>query len=135
MINSFTKVALNDRTRFVGNINISTDVTLSELRNAYHAVVLCYGSSQDSTLNIPGENLSNVISARRFVGWYNGIPQDKDLEVSLDSDTAVIVGHGNVAIDCARILLLSPNSLKVILLSFYLLSKILLILDLYFLVY
>lgn len=113
MINSFTKVAQNERTGFIGNINIGTDVTLPELRESYHAVVLCYGSSQDSLLNIPGENLKNVISARRFVGWYNGIPQDADLDVSLDCDTAVIIGQGNVALDCARILLLSNESLKV----------------------
>lgn len=108
-------MALNERTRFVGNVAIGSDVTLNELRHAYHAVVLCYGSSQDATLNIPGEDLANVFSARRFVGWYNGIPQDKDLDVSLDSDTAVIIGQGNVALDCARILLQSTKSLKVIL--------------------
>ena len=113
VINSFTKVALNERTRFIGNINIGTDVTLSELRDSYHGVVLCYGSSQDSLLNVPGENLQNVVSARRFVGWYNGIPQDKDLNVSLACDTAVIIGQGNVALDCARILLLSDDALKV----------------------
>lgn len=86
---------------------------MSELRSAYHAVVLCYGSSQDTKLNIPGEEFGNVLSARRFVGWYNGIPQDKDLDFTLDTDTAVIIGQGNVAIDCARILLLSVDSLKV----------------------
>lgn len=112
VINSFTKVAQNERTRFIGNVNIGTDVTLSELRSAYHAVVLCYGSSQDTKLNIPGEEFGNVLSARRFVGWYNGIPQDKDLDFTLDTDTAVIIGQGNVAIDCARILLLSVDSLK-----------------------
>lgn len=57
--------------------------------------------------------MGNVLSARRFVGWYNGIPQDKDLDVSLDCDTAVIIGQGNVALDCARILLLSKDTLKV----------------------
>ena len=88
-------------------------MTLAELKDSYHAVVFCYGASQDSLLNISGENLRNVISARRFVGWYNGIPQDKDLDVSLDCDTAVIIGQGNVALDCARILLLSADSLKV----------------------
>ncbi|OTF75992.1 NADPH:adrenodoxin oxidoreductase, mitochondrial-like protein [Euroglyphus maynei] len=114
VINSFTKVANNERTRFIGNINIGTDVTFQELRDAYHAVVLCYGSSQDAMLNIPGESLANVISARRFVGWYNGIPQDKDLELSLNTScgTAIIIGQGNVALDCARILLTPSDILK-----------------------
>lgn len=112
MIHSFTKVALNANTQFFGNVAIGKDVTLAELRQAYNAVVLCYGSSQDTLLNIPGEDVDNVVSARRFVGWYNGIPQDKDLSVSLDCETAVIIGQGNVALDCARILLLSPAALK-----------------------
>lgn len=114
---------MNERTQFIGNINIGggdvggsgCDVTLTELRQAYHAVVLCYGSSQDALLGIPGESEHrNVISARRFVGWYNGIPADRDLDVQLDSDTetAVIIGQGNVALDCARILLLSRECLK-----------------------
>lgn len=111
-------MAQNERTRFIGNINIGgtnsdCDVTLSELRDAYHAVVLCYGSSQDALLGIPGETEHrNVVSARRFVGWYNGIPADRDLDVQLDCETAVIVGQGNVALDCARILLLSRQCLQ-----------------------
>lgn len=107
-------MAKNDRTRFIGNIDIGNDVTFQEIRNSYHAVVLCYGSSQDALLNIPGEKeFSNILSARRFVGWYNGIPEDKDLELSLKGNTAVIIGQGNVALDCARILLTPLNILKV----------------------
>lgn len=105
MIKSFTNTALNDRVAFFGNIGVGENVTLSELRDAYHGIVLCYGASQDRRLNIEGEDLENVIPARRFVGWYNGIPQDADLKVNLDAETVVIIGHGNVALDCARILL------------------------------
>ena len=85
------------------------------MRKAYNAIVLCYGSTQEQTLDIKGENLSNVFSAKQFVGWYNGVPQDSKLNVNLDIDTVVIIGNGNVAIDCARILL-SPveETLKVV---------------------
>ena len=51
------------------------DVKVKELREAYDAVVLAYGAAKDRTLNIPGENSSNVISARNFVGYYNGLPE------------------------------------------------------------
>ncbi|KAH3862064.1 hypothetical protein DPMN_025023 [Dreissena polymorpha] len=47
----------------------------------------------------------HVLSARNFVGWYNGLPEDAYLNVHLDTDTAVVLGHGNVALDVARILL------------------------------
>lgn len=110
VINSFTATANNDRVNFYGNVALSSDIRLEDLIQAYHAVVLCYGSAQDRLLNIPGEQeAENLISARNFVGWYNGVPEDKDLKINLDCDTACIIGNGNVALDCARILFKPAN--------------------------
>lgn len=115
MINSFTKSALSDRVTFYGNIAVGKDIKLKELRDAYHGIVLCYGASEDRKLNIDGEDLENVIAAKDFVGWYNGTPENANLKVDLDTENVAIIGHGNVALDCARILL-SPvdEKLKVI---------------------
>lgn len=105
VINTFTSVANHDRVNFYGNVSLGQDIRLDDLIEAYHAVVLCYGSAQDKMLNIPGENESKIlVSARNFVGWYNGVPEDKDLKLNLDCDTACVIGNGNVALDCARIL-------------------------------
>lgn len=72
----------------------------------YDALLLAYGASKDKRLGIPGEDLAGVHSARAFVGWYNGLPEYADLKPDLGrSDTAVIIGQGNVAMDVARILL------------------------------
>ena len=101
---TFTRTAENPKVSFVGNVSIGKDVTLQEIRDAYNAVVLCYGSSRERDLGIPGEKLDNVLSATRFVGWYNGVPHHQDLKVNVDTDSCVIIGHGNVALDCARIL-------------------------------
>lgn len=110
VINSFTSVANSDRVNFYGNIDLGRDVSIEDLADAYHAVVLCYGSAQDKLLDIEGEKTTkNTISARNFVGWYNGLPEDKDLDINLDCETACIIGQGNVAIDCARILLKPKN--------------------------
>lgn len=110
VINSFTTVANSDRVSFYGNISLGQNIALDDLIEAYHVVVLCYGSAQDKLLDIDGEKTTkNTISARNFVGWYNGVPEDKDLNINLDCDTACIVGHGNVALDCARILLKPAN--------------------------
>lgn len=57
--------------------------------------------------------MNNVISGRRFVGWYNGVPADSDLKFNLDTEEAVVLGQGNVAIDIARILLTPIDKLKV----------------------
>lgn len=53
------------------------------------------------------------MSAREFVGWYNGLPRDRGFTVNLDGDTAAIFGQGNVALDVARILLTPVDILKV----------------------
>lgn len=77
----------------------------------YH--LQAYGSDQDKLLGIVGEQLGNVISGRKFVGWYNGVPSDKDLKINLNVEEAVIIGQGNVALDIARILLTPIDDLKV----------------------
>jgi len=112
VINTFTAVAKSGRLNFIGNVSVGEDVTLKELRGAYDAVVLAYGAAQDRWLGIPGENLRNVISARNFVGWYNGHPEDRNLEFDLNVETAAIIGQGNVALDIARILLTPVDILK-----------------------
>lgn len=69
-------------------------------------VVLAYGAESDRSLGVPGENLQGIHSAREFVWWYNGHPDGRHLKPDLKStDTAVILGQGNVALDVARILL------------------------------
>lgn len=53
------------------------------------------------------------MSARAFVGWYNGLPEYADLNPNLlAGDTAVIIGQGNVALDVARFLLAPLNLLR-----------------------
>ncbi|XP_072208189.1 NADPH:adrenodoxin oxidoreductase, mitochondrial isoform X3 [Excalfactoria chinensis] len=105
VINTFTHTARSDRCAYYGNVTVGRDITVAELQQAYHAVVLSYGAADNRVLGIPGENLSGVYSARAFVGWYNGLPENRDLKPDLSCDTALILGHGNVALDIARILL------------------------------
>ncbi|KAK3919324.1 NADPH:adrenodoxin oxidoreductase, mitochondrial [Frankliniella fusca] len=112
VINTFTKTAKSPQVRFVGNVNFGIDINLQDLKESYHAVILTYGAEQDKTFGIPGENLQNVISAREFVGWYNGLPRDKDLNVDLSNESVVILGQGNVAVDAARMLLSPLDELK-----------------------
>uniref|UniRef100_A0A8C8YIG6 NADPH:adrenodoxin oxidoreductase, mitochondrial n=1 Tax=Prolemur simus TaxID=1328070 RepID=A0A8C8YIG6_PROSS len=112
VINTFTQTARSDRCAFWGNVEVGRDVTVPELREAYHAVVLSYGAEDHQALDIPGEELPGVFSARAFVGWYNGLPENQGLSPDLSCDTAVILGQGNVALDMARILLTPPEHLE-----------------------
>ncbi|CAL7946996.1 unnamed protein product [Xylocopa violacea] len=112
VIHTFEKTASNPRFQFIGNVNVGKDVTINELQEIYHAVLLTYGAQEDRIFSIPGEDLNNVISGRRFVGWYNGVPGDRNLNINLDVEEAVVLGQGNVAIDIARILLTPIDKLK-----------------------
>jgi len=90
--------------RFVGNVMVGRDVTIDELLGLYDAVVLSVGAPHDKALGIPGDDLPGVLGSGAFVGWYNGHPDHADLQVPLSHHGAAIIGNGNVAIDCARIL-------------------------------
>ncbi|KAG6743153.1 hypothetical protein POTOM_054099 [Populus tomentosa] len=97
VMNQFSKVAQHERCSFFGNITLGSSVSLSELRELYHVVVLAYGAESDRALGIPGEYLSGIHSAREFVWWYNGHPDGKNLSPDLKStDTAVILGQVRV---------------------------------------
>lgn len=114
--NDFEKVAAEPRFAFLGNVRVGADadVSLRQLRQSYHAVVLAYGAAGDRELGVPGEQLRNVLSARAFVNWYNAHPAFRDLDVDLAraaAPTAVIFGQGNVAVDCARALTKAPDEL------------------------
>ena len=112
VINTFTKTAHSPNFRFFGNVSLGKDVFLKELRDLYDVVILCYGTDVDSDLGIPGEDSKNVISAREFVAWYNGLPHYDKLTPNLSGDVAILIGQGNVAIDVARILLSPIDKLK-----------------------
>lgn len=100
----YEKTAFSDSVRFVGNVRVGEDVSIEELQGLYDAVVLATGAPQDRTLDIPGNDLRNVIGSAAFVGWYNGHPQFADLAPNLAGRHAVVIGMGNVALDVARIL-------------------------------
>ncbi|XP_063281500.1 NADPH:adrenodoxin oxidoreductase, mitochondrial [Pelobates fuscus] len=112
VINTFTQTAQSERCGFFGNVTIGKDVTMEELQAAYHAVVLSYGAEDKRELGIPGEDLPGVYAARDFVGWYNGLPYNRHLNPDLSSETAIVLGQGNVALDIARILLSPIELLK-----------------------
>uniref|UniRef100_A0A8C6PPN1 NADPH:adrenodoxin oxidoreductase, mitochondrial n=1 Tax=Nothobranchius furzeri TaxID=105023 RepID=A0A8C6PPN1_NOTFU len=112
VINTFTQTAKHPRCSFYGNVNVGEDVSVDELQEAYHAIVLSYGAEGNRSVGVPGEDLPGVYSAKDFVGWYNGLPSCQELRPDLSCETAVILGQGNVALDVARILLSPLDALK-----------------------
>jgi ferredoxin--NADP+ reductase len=100
----YDQVAEGDTVRFVGNVNIGRDVSAAELTDLYDAVILAIGAPHDRKLGIPGEDLPGVVGSAEFVGWYNGHPDFAGLAPPLAGSDAAVIGNGNVALDCARIL-------------------------------
>ena len=107
----FEKIAKVDGFRLFANVELGKDVLLKDLREAYDAVVLATGSTTGRKLGIKGEDLPNCLSAADFVPWYNAHPDFTDVKVDLDTDTAVVIGAGNVAMDVARMLAIDPAEL------------------------
>ena len=100
----YDKVAESSGVDFIGNVTVGRDVSVAELLDHYDAVILATGAPHDRNLGIPGEDLPGVVGSAEFVGWYNGHPDFADLDPFLHGSHAAVVGNGNVALDCARIL-------------------------------
>ena len=107
----FEKIAKESGFRLFANVELGKDILLKDLREQYDAVVLATGSAVGRKLDIPGEDLVNVISSADFVPWYNAHPDFVNVDVDLNTDTAVIIGAGNVAMDVARMLAIDPTEL------------------------
>jgi ferredoxin--NADP+ reductase len=98
--------------RFVGGVDIGVDVGHDQLLQAYDAVVYCTGAPVPRRTQINGSALDGVTTAGSFVTWYNGHPDSVESTPDLSGNAAVIVGMGNAALDCARVLLSRPGSLE-----------------------
>ena len=109
----FEKIATTEGFQLFCNVELGKDLTLTELTNLYDAVVIATGTSRGRKLGIPGEELRGSLSAADFVPWYNAHPDYVDVDVPLDTDTAVVIGAGNVAMDVARMLALEPKELDI----------------------
>src|SRR5690349_22243048 len=108
---AFEKTAAREGFRFFGNVEVGSSVTHEELLEIYDAVVYTVGAQTDRRLGIPGEDLPGSWPATAFVAWYNGHPDFQDLGFDLDCERVVVIGNGNVAIDCARMLALTEEEL------------------------
>jgi ferredoxin--NADP+ reductase len=109
---AFEKTAARPGFRFFGNVEVGTTVSHEDLLEVYDAVVYTVGAQTDRRLGIPGEDLPGSWAATEFVAWYNGHPDFQDLEFDLGHERVVVVGNGNVAIDCARMLALTEEELR-----------------------
>ena len=107
----YDRIAEDPRFRFFGNVTFGQDITHDEVLRHFDMVIYAVGAQSDRRLNIPGEDLERSLPATHFVAWYNGHPDYAHLQFDLGIDKVAVIGVGNVAMDVARILALSPDEL------------------------
>jgi ferredoxin--NADP+ reductase len=112
VVRIYEKTAAKEGFRFFGGVELGRDLHRDDLLERYHAVLYAIGAATDRRLGIPGEDLPGSEAATAFVGWYNGHPDHPDRDFDLNCERVVVVGNGNVAIDCARMLALSAEELR-----------------------
>jgi ferredoxin--NADP+ reductase len=107
----FEKTAARPGFRFFGNVELGRDISHEDLVSRYHAVIYAVGAETDKRMGIPGEDLPGSVAATEFVAWYNGHPDYRERQFDLSVKRAVVVGNGNVAMDVARMLAITPEEL------------------------
>ncbi len=107
----YDRIASDPRFRFFGNVTFGSDLDHDELLRYYDQVVYAVGAQSDRRLNVPGEDLQRSFAATEFVYWYNGHPDFTRHTYDLAIERVAVIGVGNVAMDVARVLALSPDEL------------------------
>lgn len=103
IIDSLHRVLDRGDIRLVAGVEVGSDITVGDLRDAYDAVVFTTGADRDAPLPIPGIDLPGSFGASAFVSWYDAHP-DVDRSWPLDAEHVAVIGAGNVALDITRML-------------------------------
>jgi NADPH-dependent glutamate synthase beta subunit-like oxidoreductase/Fe-S oxidoreductase len=86
------------------NREVGRDVTFSDLRENFDAVLIAAGSQKSIGLSIPGAELKGVIPVLDLLRKVN-VRREYPLQPTMkDAKRAVVIGGGNVAMDAARTL-------------------------------
>lgn len=84
------------------NVEVGKDISVDDLRASHDAIVFSTGARADKLLGVPGEDLPECYGIRTFAGWYNGVAGNNVERIV--GPRAVVVGHGNTALDATRFL-------------------------------
>ena len=103
IVGALHKVLDRGDIRFLGNVTYGRDLTLSDFRAFYDAVIFSTGAIRDAELDLPGIGLQGSFGAADFVSWYDGHP-DVPRQWPLEAKEVAVIGNGNVALDVARML-------------------------------
>jgi ferredoxin--NADP+ reductase len=108
---AYERTAKKQGFRYFGYVEFGTDIDLEDLKAHYHQIVFATGTQAGKLLSIPGAELDGSHAASDFVAWYNGHPDYGMFQFDLSQERVAVIGVGNVAMDVARILCLTPDEL------------------------
>ena len=89
-------------TRFRTGVNVGVDITGSELRQKYDAVVLALGATQWRDLPIKGRENKGIYQAMEFLPWANkqALGEIETSPINVNGKHVVILGGGDTGADC-----------------------------------
>ena len=89
-------------TVFKASVNIGTDITFSELRERFDAVVLAVGSTVARDLTVPGRELAGIHQAMEYLPQANRVARGKEVadQILATGKDVVIIGGGDTGADC-----------------------------------
>jgi heterodisulfide reductase subunit A-like polyferredoxin/coenzyme F420-reducing hydrogenase delta subunit len=82
---------------FKGNIRVGEDITLDDLRKDYKAVFVAIGAQDPAKLPVDGADSAGVLYGLPFLRTAKKEQRPEGL-----GEKVVVIGGGNVSIDCAR---------------------------------
>ncbi len=97
---------------FKTGVEIGKDIELEELKDGYDAVYIAPGSQGTMSLRVEGEDLDGVHPGLEVLKGIN--LGDEEVINRLTNKRAVVVGGGNVAMDCARSLIRLGCDVKIV---------------------
>jgi glutamate synthase (NADPH/NADH) small chain len=90
-------------TRFRSGINVGVDITGSELKSKYDAIVLAVGATNWRDLQVLGRELQGVHQAMEYLPWGNAQGLNElsgEPQINAKGKHVVILGGGDTGADC-----------------------------------
>ncbi|MDJ1371807.1 glutamate synthase subunit beta [Gulosibacter molinativorax] len=89
-------------TRFRPNIEIGRDISWSDLRRRYDAVIIATGAPVGRELNVPGRSLRGVHQAMEFLVQSNHAVAGDDVhdQITAEGKHVIVIGGGDTGSDC-----------------------------------
>ncbi|MDR2654624.1 MAG: glutamate synthase subunit beta [Oscillospiraceae bacterium] len=91
--------------KFILNTEIGIDYPVMVLMNEYDAIVLCIGSTEQRTIQVPGKDLNGVHTSIEFLSKNTKSLLDSGLRdgkyISAKDKDVIIIGGGDTGTDCA----------------------------------